>query len=108
MEIIRELLKQTEEREAGKMTKFHDPIVVHQIELMIDAGLVDGEAVFEKMAYIRRLTWAGHDFLDASKDDTIWNKAKEHIIKPSVSWTFSILLDYLKREAALKLGLPVP
>lgn len=47
-------------------------------------------------ATIFRLTWAGCDFVDAIKDDTIWAKAKANIIKPAASWTFDILLDQLK------------
>ena len=110
MDIIRDLLKAVEERGpiGNQMPAYEDPLVVHQIELMIDAGLVDGETNFEQMGYIRRLTWAGHDFLDAAKDETIWKKAKEHVIKPSASWTFSLLLAYLKQEAAKKIGIPAP
>jgi len=110
MDMIREILQDVENRGPieGRMPCYSRPDVVYQVALMIDAGLVDGEVHSETMAFIRRLTWYGHDFLDAAKDDTIWNKAKEHIFKPTVSWTFSLLLDYLKREAALKLGLPTP
>ncbi|MGO8839441.1 MAG: DUF2513 domain-containing protein [Limisphaerales bacterium] len=46
-----------------------------------------------------RLTWAGHDFLDAARNDTIWNKAKDEFLKPGISWTFSILFEWLKQEA---------
>ena len=50
-------------------------------------------------AAIVRLTWAGHDFLDSSRDNKIWKLAKEHVIKPGASWTFSLLLEWLKQEA---------
>jgi hypothetical protein len=48
---------------------------------------------------ILRLTWQGHDFLDAARNDTIWSKAKEKFLKPGISWTFSIVFDFLKAEA---------
>lgn len=47
-------------------------------------------------AIIFRLTWAGCDFADAVRSDTLWAKAKEVVIKPSASWTFGALLDWLK------------
>lgn len=53
------------------------------------------------------LTWNGQDFLDAAKDDSIWSKAKDLILKPGVSFTFDLLLSYLKEKAAEKLGLSV-
>lgn len=44
--------------------------------------------------------------IDATKDDSIWNKARENIFKPGVSFTFGLLLEWLKLEAKQKLGLP--
>jgi hypothetical protein len=38
------------------------------------------------------------DFADAIVDDTLWRKAKDQVIKPSASWTFGILLGYLRAE----------
>jgi hypothetical protein len=56
------------------------------------------------------MTWAGHDFLDAARDVSIWNKAKEHVLKPGFSWSFSILTEFLRMEAQKRLemafGLP--
>lgn len=43
-------------------------------------------------------TWKGHDFLDAAKDDTLWNKAKEKFLIPGVSFTFDILFQWLKSQ----------
>lgn len=55
-------------------------------------------------ALVWRLTWAGHEFADAISSDTLWRKAKDSVIKPTGSWTFGVLLDYLKSEIAR--GLP--
>jgi hypothetical protein len=40
------------------------------------------------------------------RDDTVWKKAKEHVLKPGASWTFDILKEWLKAEAKSRLGLP--
>jgi hypothetical protein len=65
---------------------------------LIVASLSKGQMGIPNKAAIFRLTWAGHDFADSITDDTLWKKAKDNVIKPSASWTFSILLEYLKFE----------
>ena len=73
-------------------------------QLLDEAGLVAcppsirGQLAPPNKAVIFRLTWAGHDFADSITDNTIWKKAKDNVIKPSASWTFSILMEYLKIE----------
>ena len=108
MDLIRQILNSAEARnfEDGEPPEpYHAQTVeeAYQIALMNDAGLVQADCVSTAgtpvSAVIFRLTWAGHDFLDAARNDTIWNKAKETILKPGVSWTFSILTEWLKQEA---------
>lgn len=47
---------------------------------------------------IRRLTWAGCEFADAVRSDTLWEKAKEQVIGPSLSFSFGLLKDWLAAE----------
>jgi hypothetical protein len=51
------------------------------------------------------LTWKGYDFISAAKDDSLWKKAKESILKPTGSMTFDVLLEWLKAEIRAKIGL---
>jgi hypothetical protein len=90
--------------------EYDNPTVYEHIEMLIEAGLVEGEVSRSidmgiTGIAIRGLTWAGHDFLDSIKDDTIWQKAKTTILKPTVSFTFSLFLEWLKAEAKAKLGI---
>lgn len=55
-------------------------------------------------AEVRRLTWAGCEFVDAIRDDTLWKKAKDNVMKPTMSFTFDVLKDWLKAE--ITQGLP--
>ncbi|MDA8522007.1 DUF2513 domain-containing protein [Acidovorax sp. NCPPB 4044] len=55
-------------------------------------------------ARISRLTWAGCEFVDAIRDDTMWAKAKANVLKPGMSFTFDVLKDWLKTE--ITQGLP--
>jgi hypothetical protein len=109
MELIRLLLLQNETGEAPpELGSYSVEDKIYNLQLMKDANLVDvdftedasGRAV---LARVFRLTWAGHDFLDATKDSKIWKMAKEHVIKPGASWTFSLLVEWLKQEAHKKI-----
>lgn len=112
MDIVRALLLAEEGSDEAALKDYSRQELAYNAVLMIDAKLVAGHAepvIGEKYPsnyQIYRLTWAGHDFLDAARNETIWNKAKEKILKPSVSWTFTILLEYLKIEARRLIGLP--
>jgi len=112
MELIRLLLI---EQETGAkpdgLASYPEGEQIYNLQLMEDAKLVvadfilDGEGA-ARAAVIHRLTWAGHDFLDATRDSTIWKKAKEHVLKPGASWTFDILKEWAKHEIKQRLGMP--
>ncbi len=77
----------------------------HHVRLMQEAGLLEAslqeyQDFSSPKAAVWRLTWAGHDFLDAARSDTIWAKAKSSILKPGMSFTFDLLKEWLKAEVA--------
>ena len=47
---------------------------------------------------ILAVTWKGHEFLDAMRDDTLWKKAKENFLKPGGSFTAKLIFEWLKLE----------
>ena len=79
-----------------------DAIFKYHASLIIEAGLATGVSQeFQDggcKVWLRRLTWAGHDFADAIRSETVWKAAVDNVIKPTASWTFGILLEYLKVE----------
>lgn len=57
-----------------------EAIAYHAV-LMCEAGLLLAEDASELAAgvpelMIHRLTWAGHEFIDAARDDSSWNSVK--------------------------------
>jgi len=112
MELVRLILQAIEGSEdAGtKMMERSIEERGYHISLLVDAGLLiakvhtDGDKPIGY--FISRMTWAGHDFLDSMRDDTIWKKAKEHVIIPGASWTFDILKEWAKHELKQRLSLP--
>ena len=115
MELIRQILQNAEALEFvnGQPCKKYTAKSVeeaYQIQLMLDAGLVEAEVMttagIPSNAILRRITWAGHDFLDAVRADTNWNKIKKNVIKPGASFTFSLVAEYAKAEIKKQLFPP--
>jgi uncharacterized protein DUF2513 len=77
----------------------YDEIVYH-IMLLYEKGLVDANdcSSSDGMDWkAKRLTFDGHEFLDAARSDTVWKKAKERVL----STTGTLTLE------ALKMALPL-
>lgn len=95
--------------EVRNVAEIHDDAYNYHAVLLIEAGLTKGAVLQTDQSSnpdavtIFRLTWEGHDFADAIKDDTVWNKAKEHVMKPAASWSFGVLIEYLKLEAKTRI-----
>lgn len=52
--------------------------VAYHLDLAVEAGLIDtgGNGIMNGFTF-RRLTWEGHDFVDAVRDDDIWSKTRQ-------------------------------
>ena len=77
--------------------------LVAHVEWLEEAGLLDAELTHDRFgqangAFVKRLTWDGCDFLDAARDPSLWEKAKEKFLSPGASWTFGIVKAWLKKE----------
>jgi len=122
MDIIRLLLLQLESGERPKeLKKYSLEQINYNSLLMIEAKLAEGGAFNRKslrelgvkiggnlaedrVVVLFRLTWAGHDFLDASRDETLWKKAKATVMKPAASFTFDFLKEWLRNEIRARFG----
>jgi hypothetical protein len=88
MDLIRLLLLQHGgEEPAPDLSGYSEEAIVYHSVLLIEAGLVNGPAVFDASegrdigAVVLRLTWAGHEFLDSARDETIWRKTMAQLQK---------------------------
>jgi hypothetical protein len=116
-DLIRRILSDVEKMAPGQPLsdiaypeEYDRATIYAHVDLLIKAGLIEAKSIKTIGSIVKfhiiGLTWAGHDFLDAARDNTIWKKAKESILKPTVSITFDLLLAWLKAEAKQKIGLP--
>lgn len=114
LDLIREILLQVESRESVQgwfipmVNDFTANQIAYHIKLLTEAGYVESQDLRSKDDYtfgIKQLTWAGHEFLDASRDKTIWKKVKSSLGPKINSITFemfkSLLIDTAKREFGL-------
>jgi hypothetical protein len=118
MDIVRHLLLWVESDHSHQLpTEASREMVAYHAQLLIDAGLAEGTVHYGSRRggrvpdafHIQRLTWAGHDFLDAARNDRVWHTAREKILKSGAAWTFDILKEILKslaKQQLVHLGLP--
>lgn len=114
MDLCREILRQMEVHPNPegpikiKIEGRPDQEITYHLHLLRQADLIEAieKTTFAGMAYApQRLTWKGHEFLDAARDDTIWRKAKERLLGVAGGLTFDLLLAALKAEISNRTGL---
>ncbi|WP_211475129.1 DUF2513 domain-containing protein [Collimonas humicola] len=107
MDIIRRIAIETAELPYRNALSGLDDVAledfVQHVIWMQEAGLIKARVSefiddTPSIALVLRLTWEGCEFADAVKSDTLWNSAKESVIKPASSFTFGLLKDWLKAE----------
>jgi Hypothetical protein (DUF2513) len=65
-----------------KLPDYSREELYYNAQLAQEAGLIDARfAPGSTDFHVLRLTYAGHEFLDAARNDTLWAKAKEIVIK---------------------------
>ncbi len=115
-DLIRSILLQVEAAPAGcPIDSFTLPdgadaaIFTEHLQLLFDEEMIEGE-IFASgdgpVIDVRRLTWKGHDFLDAVRSDTIWKKAKEQLSKVGGSASLEIFKALLSQLVKAQLSLP--
>ena len=113
MDIVRRIALETAELEYGfgldGLNGVDKNTFFAHVEWMDEAGLIKANITRYKdttppKAVVIRLTWDGCEFADSVKSETLWSKAKETVIKPTSSFTFGVMRDWLRQE--ILQGLP--
>ena len=74
---------------------FSEQQVDYHLVLLRDAGFIGAKRGLSGDWSISALTWEGHEFLDAVRDDGTWKKTKASAGKVG-SWSVSMLGDIAK------------
>lgn len=114
MELIRKIMLEIEKAEGDpamfqEIPGYEERVIGHHQFLLLDAGLIRGH-VFDPaddivMAQAICLSWKGHEFLDAARDDEIWNKAMQTAKDAGSSLTFAVLGQLLVQYLKDKIGM---
>lgn len=85
--------------------------VNYHIGLLCKAGMVESHQIalldLPGGIYLNNnLTMEGHEFLDAARNDTVWNNSKEAAQKYGGSVPLELLKGLLMKAASAYLGLP--
>lgn len=114
MDLIRRIVLATADLPAYTVLKELEGVLEYDFALhaqwLNEAGMIVADAKVgasesqASRAFIFRLTWSGCEFADAIRNDTMWAKAKDKVIKPGMSFTFEVLKDWLAAE--LSQGFP--
>jgi hypothetical protein len=70
--------------------------ISYHMELLIEAGLIEGQMtkyIEQEIPafFVSRLTWSGHEFLDAIRSNTVWEKTKKTIVSKGLALTFDLV-----------------
>jgi hypothetical protein len=114
MDLCREIMRQIADSpilnapvEVAVEARSDDEITYH-LHILRQAELIEAVNMssLDGMAYKPlRLTWKGSEFLDAARDDTVWNQAKARFGKAAGALTFDLLLAVLQEEIKNRIGL---
>lgn len=85
--------------------------VAYHAYLLVDAGLAKGHDITAigsdgPEALITSLTWAGHEFADAARDETRWKKAMTTVQEKGGAVTLGVLTQLLIALMKGALGIP--
>ena len=87
MELIRAIMLNVEKGDLyGGVDGYDEDTVNYHKALLVEKGLIEGKPHYTSAGQkpsdipdrvrIKKMTWEGHDFIDAIKSDTKWTKVK--------------------------------
>ena len=114
MELIRMVMLEAEKTKDPyelvdpKIEGYNETEISYHIALLDDAGLLHGQdrsaiGVFRWSA--GTLTWAGHEFVEAIRDEEIWKEARAIVEKSGNGVVFDVLRKALVRVMEKRAGL---
>ena len=113
MDLIRKILLTVESEEHGfvphkkiEIEGYTQEEIGYHAFLLGEAGLAEVTVSSHHhsespSANILRLTWEGHEFLDAARDNNIWNQAKDKIGSAAIQVWMTVLSSFILNRIGL-------
>jgi hypothetical protein len=111
LELVRRILLHLEEAEASPSgfgafaDDGYDSGTIHyHVRLLHDAGLIEADEIVPGQWWPERMTWSGHEFLDAARNEELWRETKLKVEKGTGGAPFSVFHELLLRGLRARLG----
>jgi hypothetical protein len=114
MDLVREILFQVERDNNDPLKSvevevegYSDIQINYHIMLLAEAGLIeakDASTLGGSEWTPKRLTWRGHEFLEAARSDTIWREAKHRTLQNAGGLSLDVLKAVLVQGAKHAVG----
>ena len=116
LELIRKMVLAIEDAPSGwapnlKFDGYSEAQIGYHAYLLIDAGLAKGDDASTMgseapQGFISSLTWTGHEFADAARDETRWKTAMGVVREKGGTITIGVLTQLLVSLMKSAFGLP--
>lgn len=118
MDLIRAIMLELESHSAADLNLeevvidgYDDDIVLGHLLLLREAGFIEMNyerfGGGEQQIFIHRITWTGHEFLEAVRNDSIWAKSTKVMMSAGIGLGWPILQAVLRAKAAEHLGISI-
>jgi hypothetical protein len=115
LDLVRAILLAVEQHEDRRREIVLEPAgfspnqVAYHIKLLWEAGFVEA-ANFGTFGgaldwRVQSLTWKGHEFLDATRQATVWKKVKAKVKKHGSAMPFTLIQELATKFLAAQVGL---
>lgn len=93
----------------ASMKSYSKSSVLYTTQKLSEAGYIkiitiEGDDLADDMLY-NEITFAGHQYLDSIRSDSIWNEVKKKFTDNSLSFTFELIKSVAITFAASRLGI---
>lgn len=119
MKLVFELIEYFERKSDGSAIDFKNieidgydaSQIGYHVRMLYQAGIIDGEPVrsttSDRIVYVIpfELTWAGHEFLAASRDDKVHNKALTRFGRDLFDLPFEVISAFVMHELKRQAGI---
>jgi Hypothetical protein (DUF2513) len=115
LDLVRRILLNLEDGGAGAspsgfsafVEEGFEPQEIHyHVRLLHDAGLLEADEIVPGQWWPERMTWSGHEFLDAARNEELWQETKRAVETRAGSAPFQVFHELLLTRLRTRLERP--
>jgi hypothetical protein len=116
LDLVRQLMLQIEALPAAppvqyRMSEIEDPVLLAHLEMLIEAGLVNGRISRSQGARgdvisVSGLSWQGHEWIEMVRSQSLWNEVKSAVLDGGGVLTFELTKAVAAKIFRARLSLP--